>query len=333
MTEPEPSGDASEPIVLVNDAAQVRLDHFLCDRLPGKTRAFVQRLVKDGFVVAADQRTLKPSSKIKTGETVRVRMPPPEPSDLTPRYAPFEIIYEDEDMAAIVKPPGLTVHPSPGVNETTLVHGLLWRIRQLSGMGGWDRPGIVHRLDRDTSGVMVVAKNDSAHHKLSLMFKAREVHKTYVAVCTVREAFRSGVIEAPIGRNPRDRKAMSIRYDTGRAAITEYQVRHVFGRFAVVEAHPRSGRTHQIRVHLKFMGMPLLCDALYGYEKVVYPSTLLGLARPADERPLMHRQALHARRLCLTHPRTGMQMCFEAALPPDMLGLIGFLRGAFGERP
>ncbi len=243
------------------------------------------------------------------------------------RELPSEIIYEDEDMAAIVKPPGLTVHPSPGVNETTLVHGLLWRIRQLSGMGGWDRPGIVHRLDRDTSGVMVVAKNDSAHHKLSLMFKAREVHKTYVAVCTVREAFRSGVIEAPIGRNPRDRKAMSIRYDTGRAAITEYQVRHVFGRFAVVEAHPRSGRTHQIRVHLKFMGMPLLCDALYGYEKVVYPSTLLGLARPADERPLMHRQALHARRLCLTHPRTGMQMCFESALPPDMLGLIGFLLG------
>ncbi len=332
MTEPESRGGSSDPILLVNEAGQVRLDQFLCDRLPGKTRAFVQRLVRDGFVVADDGRRLKPSSKVKTGERVTVRIAPPPASDIEPRFAPFEIVYEDEDLAVIVKPPGLTVHPSPGTSETTLVHGLVWRMRRLSCMGGWDRPGIVHRLDRDTSGVMIVAKNDVAHHKLSLMFKAREIHKTYVAVCTVREAFREGVIEAPIGRNPRDRKAMSIRYDSGRAAITEYHVRHVFGRYAVVEAHPRSGRTHQIRVHLKFMGMPLLCDALYGYERVVYRSTLCGRAREPDEPPLLRRQALHAQRLRFIHPRTGVPLCVESALPPDMLGLIGFLRSTFGER-
>ena len=332
MTERESPGGSSDPILLVNEAGPVRLDQFLCDRLPGKTRAFVQRLIRDGFAVAEDGRRLKPSSKIGTGERVTVRVPPPPPSELTPRYAPFEIIYEDADLAAIVKPPGLTVHPAPGMSETTLVHGLLWRMSTLSGMGGWDRPGIVHRLDRDTSGVMIVAKNDVAHHKLTLMFKAREIHKTYVAVCTAREAFGEGVVEAPICRSARDRKAMSIRYDSGRAAITEYRVRHMFGRYAVVEAHPRSGRTHQIRVHLKFLGMPLLCDAVYGSEKVVYRSTLCGRAREPNEPPLLSRQALHAQGLRFAHPRTGVSLRIESALPPDMLGLIGFLRSAFEER-
>lgn len=330
----EKLADGREPppgFTIVNDAGTQRLDLFLYERLPGKTRSFLQKLIKDGRVALDAGETLRRSSyRVKPGQTVAVCLPPPPPSEIEPRFTPFKIVYEDEDLAAIVKPAGLTVHPSHDLRETTLVSGLLWCMKNLSGMAGADRPGIVHRLDRDTSGIMIVAKHDEAHHKLALMFKAHQMHKTYVAVCHVKDTARDGVIDAPIGRNMRHRKQMAVRYDLGRAAITEYQVREVFGPYAVVEAHPRSGRTHQIRVHLKFMGMPLVCDALYGREKALCASAIRGAPRTAGERPLIFRQALHAAQLRFTHPRTGAPLRLEAALPADMLRLIGFLRRTFG---
>ncbi len=327
MTEDRsPSASPVNQIILLNQGVPVRLDKFLYDRLPGKTRSYIQKLIRGGSVNCAHGRSLKPSTKIQPGETVVVRMPPPPPSTLEPQYVHFGIFYEDEDLVALNKPPGVAVHPAPGLTEPTLVHGLLWRLRLLSRLAGADRPGIVHRLDRDTSGVMIVAKNDMAHHQLSLKFKAREMHKSYTAICRIREPIEAGVIDVPIGRSLRNRKKMAVRYDGGRAAITEYQVRQIFGSFALVDASPRSGRTHQIRVHLSFMGLPIVCDQLYGAEKRLFASSIRGKPRVAGEKPLLRRQALHARRLSFTHPRTGRRLRLEAALPEDMQRVIGILR-------
>lgn len=329
MTDALDRQPATHPITLVNDTLALRLDRFLYDRLPGKTRSYIQRLIRDGYVSVTSGRPLKPAAKVHPGETIQVRFPPPAPMTLEPRPVAFEVIYEDEDLVALNKPAGLAVHPAPGLTEATLAHGLLWRFRSLSGMAGDDRPGIVHRLDRDTSGVMIVAKNDTAHHRLSLKFKAREMHKTYVALCSLREPAAAGVIDLPIGRSLRDRKKMAIRYDGGRAAITEYAVRRIFGPFALVEAFPRSGRTHQIRVHLSFMGLPILCDQLYGREKYLLESTVRGTGRRQREDSILRRHALHARTLCFTHPRTDQPMRLEAALPEDMSRVLGILRRAY----
>ena len=319
----------TEEIVLVNDTVPNRLDKFLLERLPGKTRAYVQKLIKGGHVKLGSGKQAKPSTKVVRGETVRVRIPRLSESTIRPKYVPFEVLYEDEDIVALNKPPGIAVHPSPGLSETTLVHGLLWRLKNLSRLAGHDRPGIVHRLDRDTSGVMIVAKNDAVHHRLSLKFKAREMHKAYVAICQIDEPLEAGVVDMPIGRSLRNRRKMAIRYDSGRPAITEYRIREVLGPFAIVDAFPRSGRTHQIRVHLSFMGMPIVCDQLYGTQKAVYLSGLLGKSKEPDEEPLLARQALHSRSLCFAHPRTGKVVRLEATLPEDMLRFIGHLRRLF----
>jgi 23S rRNA pseudouridine1911/1915/1917 synthase len=182
--------------------------------------------------------------------------------------------------------------------------------------------------------VMVVAKNDMAHHRLAMKFKAREMRKAYVAVCYLQEPIEAGVIDAPIGRSFRHRKKMAIRYDGGRAAITEYEIREALGSFAVVDAYPRSGRTHQIRVHLSFMGLPIVCDQLYGRERALYETSVLCKARLPGEEPILERHALHARLLAFEHPRTGRPLIFESAPPADMEYLLGFLRRCFpSSRP
>jgi 23S rRNA pseudouridine1911/1915/1917 synthase len=241
------------------------------------------------------------------------------------------VLYEDEHIAVINKPAGYMVHPVEGGDETTVVHGLVWRFPHLSWLAGDDRPGIVHRLDRDTSGIMLIAKHDSSHHTLTMKFKAREIHKRYAALCHMLEPVQGGLIDMPIGRSLRDRKKMAIQHETGRNAITEYRVVGNFGPYALVKAYPRSGRTHQIRVHLSFVGLPILCDRFYGREKSLSLSTLQGKHPRKNEKPLLARQALHAEALAFTHPETDMPMRFEASMPPDMLKALGVVRNCFPD--
>lgn len=321
-----------QQLSFVCHAPSQRLDLFLQFHLPGKTRSFIQRLIRDGCVLLNGEAALKPSRKLKTGDQLRIELPRTPSFDVEPRYVPFSVVYEDDHLVVINKPPGVMVHPVSGGTETTLVHGLLYRIKDLSGMAGTDRPGIVHRLDRDTSGIMVVAKNDVAHHRLAVMFKARTMQKAYIAVCRLQEPVQGGVVDLPIGRSLRNRKKMAIRYDTGRSAITEYWVSEIFGSHALVNAYPRSGRTHQIRVHLSYMGLPIICDRYYSDAGRIYQSTLKGVQKLPNEKPVLARQALHARMLTFTHPVTGRRMCFEAALPADLCRLVGLLRRTFPVR-
>src|SRR6185503_4953975 len=313
-----------------------RLDLFLCDHLPGRSRAFIQKLIHDRNVVLgepAGQREAKPSSSIAPGTVVRIHIPPVRKMNLVPANIPLEILFEDSDLAVINKPPGLAVHPSPNQEESTLVHALLYHLKDLSGIGGEERPGIVHRLDRDTSGVLLVAKSDRAHHQLSTQFKARTIRKTYWAVVRGEPTAGEGRLDLPIGRSYYHRKKMMVRADRGsRDAITEYRIVEEFRGYALAEVYPRTGRTHQIRVHLSKIRLPIACDGLYGRERRLYLSDLLDRPREADEEPILSRHALHARAIRLSHPTTGEEMSFSAPLYADMEGLLDALR-RYRRRP
>ncbi|WP_168720262.1 RluA family pseudouridine synthase [Thermosulfurimonas marina] len=289
-----------------------RLDVFLSERLPGLTRSRIKRLISEGRVSISEEGKIKPSRPVRAGEEILVRVPPPEEVPLEPEPVPLEILYEDEDLAVIVKPPGVVVHPAVGHLRGTLVHGLLGRLSGLSGVGGSLRPGIVHRLDKDTSGLMVVAKNDRAHLRLAAMFKGREVEKWYLALVHGVPEPRSGRITVPIGRHPVHRKKMLAGAPRGREAETFYRVREVFRKWALLEVRPVTGRTHQIRVHLSHLGHPIVGDVLYGGK------------RPGG--PPAARQMLHAWRLSFVHPVTGKRMVFEAPLPEDFENILEELR-------
>lgn len=302
-------------VVVPAEKAGERLDVFLAQSLEGLSRSQVQRLIKEGHVAVAGQPVRKPKHKLKGGEEIEVEIPPPEAVSLEPDAAvPFEILYQDEDLVVINKPPGVVIHPAAGHLQGTLVHGLLARIKDLSGVGGELRPGIVHRLDKDTSGVLLVAKHDRAHLALSRQFKDRQVSKVYLALVHGLPAALSGHVDRPIGRHPVERKKMSVHAPQGREAYTEWKVRELFKRSkaALLEVHPLTGRTHQIRVHLASLGHPIVGDALYGG------------CRPTG--PKAPRQMLHAWRLSFLHPRTGRKLSFEAPLPPDFSKLLEELR-------
>ncbi len=252
-------------------------------------------------MITVDGHTAKPSYLLHAAEKVDVCVPPPEALDVEPEETPLRIIYEDEDLLVVNKPAGLTVHPSPGHTRHTLVNALLAHCRDLSGVGGVLRPGIVHRLDKDTSGLLLVAKNDRTHAALSRQLKERTVEKRYLALVRGRLAQAEGVIEGAIGRDPRNRKRMAI-VENGRTARTAYKVREYIDGMTLVEVAPSTGRTHQIRVHLAAMGHPIVGDALYG--------------KPSD---LVGRQFLHAYRLAFAHPRDGRRVEFEAPLPDDLV--------------
>jgi len=293
-----------------------RLDAFVAERIPELTRSRVKKLLARGLVTIRGVREPKASRKLKAGEQVVVRVPPPEEVSLEPEEVPFEILYEDEDLAVIVKPPGVVVHPGAGHLKGTLVHGLLKRLSGLSGIGGELRPGIVHRLDKDTSGLMVVAKNDRVHLRLTAMFKNREVEKWYLAVVHGVPEPRAGRIILPIGRHPVHRQRMMAGVPGGRSAETFYRVREVFGQAALLEVRPFTGRTHQIRVHLSHLGHPIVGDALYGGRR--------------PQGPRAERQMLHAWRLSFKHPLTGEGLYFEAPPPQDFLELLEGLRKCEG---
>ena len=285
---------------IVADRAGERLDLFVARRVPALTRSRVRRLIDEALVTVDGRLAPKAGLKLDAGQRVVVTLPPPEPLDLEPEPIPLRIVYEDGDLLVVDKPAGMTVHPSPGHSRHTLVHAVLAHCPDLSGIGGKQRPGIVHRLDKDTSGLIIVAKHDSAHLSLARQLKERRVEKTYLALVEGRPKPAEGVIDAPIARHPRQRKKMAV-VEGGRDARTRYRVVREVDGHSLVELRPETGRTHQIRVHLASIRHPVVGDALYGKR-----SEVLG------------RQFLHAQRLAFRHPSSGERLELEAPLAEDL---------------
>ena len=316
--------DSSNPetrtAIVPETLAGERLDRALSALFPERSRSNLARLVDLGHVQIGGRPALKASERVESGATIAITFPPPAPSGVESQNLPLRILHEDEDIAVIDKPAGLVVHPAAGHPDETLVNALLFHVRGLSGVGGEIRPGIVHRLDKDTSGVMIIAKHDAAHRKLTARWNTDLVRKEYVAVVYGTPAKDRGTIEAPIGRDPRDRKRMAV-VSAGRAAITDYEVTERLRHASVVRCRLRTGRTHQIRVHMKHLGHPIIGDPAYSGPQ------WRGIPDKKIQRALasMERQALHASRLTFPHPRTGETMTFEAELPEDMRRVLSSL--------
>src|SRR5437667_7463314 len=287
-------------LVVPKEHARMRLDLFLVKSLPDFSRSRIQQLIRTGFVRVGGA-TARPHQPVRSGDEIEVTEPPPEKIETKPEAIPLEILFEDDDLIVINKAAGMTVHPGAGHREHTLVNALLHHCATLSGIGGKERPGIVHRLDKETSGCLVAAKNDIAHRELSKQFAARTVEKIYLALVAGKLRKTVGVIEEKIGRHPVHRQRMSVASPRGRAARTEYRVLYSTEEASLVECRLYSGRTHQIRVHLHHLGHAVLGDKIYA-------------PRLADIFP---RQMLHALKLAFRHPRTGEWKNFEAPLPAD----------------
>lgn len=291
------------------EAAGDRLDVFLVRQMPDWSRSQIQRLIRDGLVTVGAVPAKKGGEAIEAGANIGIRAEH-ETSHAMPEDLPLTIVYEDSDLLVVNKAAGMVVHVGAGVNSGTLVNALLHHIGTLSSAGGEERPGIVHRLDKMTSGLVVVAKNDVAHRRLSEQFKSREVHKTYVALVHGRVAAESGEIARPVGRDPRRRTRMKADGLASRSALTKYRVVRRIGRFTLVDAMPQTGRTHQIRVHLASIGHPVVGDTTYGA-----PARL---RFGANEEATLPRTFLHAAKLEFAHPTSGAPLQFAAPLPREL---------------
>jgi 23S rRNA pseudouridine1911/1915/1917 synthase len=286
--------------VVPKEHARMRIDRHLARALPELSRSRIQQLIRAGFV-RLNGATTRPHQVVRTGDQIELTNPPPQKIETRPEAIPLEILFEDDDLIVINKPAGMTVHPGAGHREHTLVNALLHHCRTLSGIGGKERPGIVHRLDKETSGCLVAVKNDIAHRELSKQFATRTVEKIYLALVAGKVRTATGAIEEKIGRHPVHRQRMSVASLRGRAARTEYRVVRWIERASLVECRLHSGRTHQIRVHLHHLGHPVFGDKIYA-------------PRFAKNFP---RQMLHAWKLGFRHPGTGEWQNFEAPLPDD----------------
>lgn len=289
-----------------------RLDVFLAERT-GITRSRVQELIALGKARVGGEARGK-QYRLRPGEEVSLEVPPPEPAEPRPQDLGLRVLYQDEHLAVVSKPAGMVVHPAAGHREGTLVNAALFSLQGLSGIGGMQRPGIIHRLDRDTSGLLVVAKEDRAHLLLQEMVRERALKRFYLALVHGVPASTLGTVEAPVGRDPRDRKKMAVTSRGGKPAVTHFRVLEDFGTASLLEVELVTGRTHQIRVHLSYIGHPVAGDATYG-------------RRGRLERELgLNRQFLHAHRLRFSHPFTGQPMEFEDPLPEDLAGALKRLR-------
>ena len=299
-----------------------RADVFAAE-VTGLSRSAVARLLEEGSIAYASGAPLSKNVKLSAGDEISVELPEPEPTEALPENIPIDIVYEDDDIVVVNKSSGMVVHPAAGNESGTLVNALLYHCgNSLSGIGGVIRPGIVHRIDKDTSGLLVVAKNDDAHLHLSEQLKTHTVSRVYEAIVLGNLKNDSGTVDAPIGRHPTDRKKMAVLRGSGvhaREAVTHYTVVERFGQFTHVRCELETGRTHQIRVHMATLGHPLLGDGVYGGA---------GTRFEATHKPLIHGQCLHAGRLKLIHPRTLKHMSFEAPMPDDMAQLLELLRRA-----
>lgn len=295
----------------VEDDKNERLDVFITSRIKDLSRSCVQKLIKKGCITV-DGVTRKPNYRVKSGETIRILIPPPQKLEAKPEKIPLDILYEDDDIVVVNKPKGMVVHPAPGNYSGTLVNALLYHCDNLSGINGKMRPGIVHRLDKDTSGVMVAAKNDSAHRKLVEQIKQRKIKRKYIALVHGCIKEKRGTIDAPIGRHPVDRKKMAVTAKNSKHAVTHFEVLERFKDFTLIKVFLDTGRTHQIRVHMAYIGHPVVGDPKYSSAK-----NNMGL----------DTQALHAQVLGLYHPATGEYIEFEAAVPEEFESVLKKLRG------
>ncbi|NVN90041.1 MAG: RluA family pseudouridine synthase [Desulfuromonadales bacterium] len=303
------------------DSESIRLDHFLCRELRTETRSAVQRLIESGNIRVND-RQVRPSLKLKGGERILVEIPEPVAAEPLPESIPLEVLYEDSDLIVINKPAGMVVHPAAGNSSGTLVNALLAHCSDLSGIGGELRPGIVHRLDKGTSGVMVAAKNDHAHQVLSAQFSVHSTKRIYQALVYGNPPLDSGKLEGIIGRHPTERLRLSGLAQHGKLAVTRWRVCGRFGRISLVELRLETGRTHQIRVHMTEAGFPLVGDPLYPDGGRFNNITDVRLRKLITA---LGRQALHARTLGFVHPVTEKYLEFSAELPPDMADVLEYL--------
>ena len=289
------------PLLLRADKAGERADQLIARLVPELTRSAAQRLLEEGAVTRNGQ-PVKKNYKAAEGDVLAVALPDPEPAEAVPQDIPLDVVYEDDDVIVVNKPVGLVVHPAAGHPDGTLVNALLYHCgKSLSGINGALRPGIVHRIDRDTSGLIIAAKNDAAHQALAAQLADHSLYREYEAVCVGVLREDAGTVDAPIGRNPADRKKMAVDRKSGRPAVTHWSVLARYPGHTHIRCRLETGRTHQIRVHLASMGHPLLGDTVYGAKRPV---------------PGLAGQCLHARRLSFVHPRTGERLTLECPLPP-----------------
>jgi 23S rRNA pseudouridine1911/1915/1917 synthase len=289
-----------------------RLDKFLVAQMPDYSRSRLQGLISDGFVKVSGEQVVKSGWMVKTGDTVELILPPQQPTDLVPENIPLQVVFENSDLMVVDKPAGMVVHPAAGHFTGTLVHAALAHAPEMEGIGGEQRPGVVHRLDKDTSGLILMAKNDRAHRWLQDQFRLRKVVKIYLALVDGHPPTPTGRIEAPIGRDPAHRKQMGVvPLDKGRESETEYKTLESFAQHAFLEVHPLTGRTHQIRIHLAFIHCPIVGDALYGHR---HPTVAIT------------RHFLHAARLTIQLPGESSPRTFSAPLPPELEQVLNSLR-------
>lgn len=315
-----------QPLILTvaGDARGERLDRYLAVRFPHLSRTLLQHAVTSGSILVNDAAR-KPSYRLREGDIIDAELPERPPERVEAEAIPLSIIFEDEEIAVVDKPAGMIVHHGAGAAHGALTNALVYHFRELSSAGGQARPGIVHRLDKETSGVLVVAKTDAAHRALAEQFEAREVQKQYIAL-VFGQTPREGTIDAPIGRDPRNRVKMAVRKETesrrGRAALTRYTLRESIGPFSLLDVFPKTGRTHQIRVHLAHIGHPVAGDKVYssGRRRFVADAS----AQKAIE--TLGRHFLHAAHLSFAHPKTGSHVTFEAPLPPELDAFLARLR-------
>ena len=285
-----------------------RLDHFLVVQLPEYSRSFLQGLIKQGQVIVDGTIIKKTGYQLEGSQTIVITIPPPEPSDLVPETIPLDIIFENEDLLVVNKAAGMVVHPSAGHTSGTLVHAILAHVPDLKGIGGVRRPGIVHRLDKETSGLIVIAKNDRTHQFLQTQFKKRNVNKTYLALVDSHPPTPTGRIEAAIGRDPSHRQRMAIvSEDKGKMAVSEYKTVQSFENHALLEINILTGRTHQIRLHMAFLNCPVVGDRVYGSKKPTLETD---------------RHLLHAQRLVIDLPDGKKRVPFQAPLPKEFQEII-----------
>lgn len=293
------------------ESDNVRIDRFISEHLDDVSRSYIQKLIKDGLV-KADSKQVKANYKVKTGECIEINIPEPVSLDVEPQNIPLDILYEDDDVLLVNKPKDMVVHPSAGHMDGTLVNALLYHCKDsLSSINGVMRPGIVHRIDKDTTGVLIICKNDKAHNFIAEQLKVHSITRRYHAIVYNNLKDDTGVINAPIGRHPIDRKKMAINYKNGKDAVTHYRVLERFGKYTYVECELETGRTHQIRVHMTSIGHPLLGDEVYGSLKQPFKT---------------QGQVLHAKVFGFIHPSTGEYMEFETPLPEYFKELLDKLR-------
>ena len=289
-----------------------RIDRYLSEELEDRSRSYIQKLIKENHVTV-NQKPVKANYRLSLGDRVEIDLPEAKEPDIKPEDIPLDILYEDKDIIIVNKPKQMVVHPAPGHYSQTLVNALMYHCGfELSGINGTMRPGIVHRIDMDTTGSLVACKNDMAHQSLSRQLKEHSIRRIYVAIVHGNIKEEDGTVNAPIGRHPTERKKMSIHSRNGREAITHYQVLERFGNYTYIQCELETGRTHQIRVHMASLGHPLLGDMVYGPKKCPFPH--------------LQGQTLHARTLGIIHPRTGEYLEVNAPLPAYFIELLDKLR-------